>query len=62
MHERELALERLGGLGLAIESQVGATLLGTIGADALDALRNDHAVLQVEVSTRLRLHPSTTPG
>lgn len=54
--EREMALKRIGALGLEIESQIGSTFLGTIPARALGALRGDDAILQVEVSTPLSVH------
>jgi hypothetical protein len=47
---------RLEGLGLHIEQVIGNKLVGTAPAEALDALRKDPAVAEVETSVRLGPH------
>lgn len=49
-------LERLEGYGLTVDRVIGNKILGTIAGDALESLRSDPEVAEVEISSQLRPH------
>jgi len=49
-------LRRLEANGLALDRVIGNKILGTIAGEALESLRADPGVADVEISSRLRPH------
>ena len=52
-------LDRLRGLGLTIDRVIKSTVLGSVPASQMEALRGDAQVAEVEPSARLRPHEAT---
>ena len=55
-HEAAAVLSRLRTLGLEVERTVGDKIVGTLDGAAVERLRGDPGVAEVETSVRLRRH------